>query len=89
MVARAIEFENAVAGPSFAGMLTVQIVLCPKTVEILGTEEQKRPLLPRSASGERLMAYSQSEPSGAANIASTTRQTDAMPAPDTPYSGEV
>ncbi len=62
--------ELAKASPSFAGMLTVQIVLCPKTVEILGTEEQKQRILPASASGERLMAYSQSEPSGAANVAS-------------------
>ncbi|MBV1687286.1 acyl-CoA dehydrogenase family protein [Novosphingobium sp. G106] len=60
--------EIAKASPSFAGMLTVQIVLCPRTVEILGTEEQKRRILPRAASGERLMAYSQSEPGGAANI---------------------
>jgi len=61
--------ELAKASPAFAGALTVQMVLCPRTVEILGTEEQKRRLLPASASGERLMAYSQSEPSGAANIA--------------------
>ena len=61
--------ELAKASPSFAGMLTVQMVLCPKAVEILGTEEQKQRLLPKSASGERLMAYSQSEPGGAANIA--------------------
>lgn len=62
--------EIAKASPAFAGMLTVQMVLCPKTVEILGTEEQKRRILPKAASGERLMAYSQSEPGGAANIAS-------------------
>lgn len=61
--------ELAKASPAFAGMWTVQAVLCPKTVEILGTEEQKQRLLPASASGERLMAYSQSEPGGAANIA--------------------
>ena len=61
--------ELAKASPAFAGALTVQMVLCPKTVEILGTEEQKRRMLPRSASGERMMAYSQSEPAGAANIA--------------------
>jgi alkylation response protein AidB-like acyl-CoA dehydrogenase len=61
--------EISKASPSFAGALTVQMVLCPATVEILGTEEQKRRLLPPSASGQRLMAYSQSEPSGAANIA--------------------
>lgn len=59
----------AKASPAFAGMLTVQMVLCPRTVEILGTEAQKRRILPKSASGERLMAYSQSEPAGAANIA--------------------
>ncbi len=62
--------EIAKASPAFAGALTVQMVLCPKTVEILGTEEQKQRLLPLSASGERLMAYSQSEPAGAANVAS-------------------
>jgi butyryl-CoA dehydrogenase len=61
--------QIAKASPAFAGALTVQMVLCPKTVEILGTEEQKRRILPRSASGERLIAYSQSEPAGAANIA--------------------
>jgi len=60
--------EIAKASPAFAGALTVQMVLCPKTVEILGTEEQKQRILPRSASGERVIAYSQSEPSGAANV---------------------
>ena len=60
--------ELAKASPSFAGMLTVQMVLCPKTVEILGTEAQKQRILPKNSSGERLMAYSQSEPGGAANI---------------------
>jgi len=60
--------EIAKASPAFAGALTVQMVLCPKTVEILGTEEQKRRILPRSVSGERVIAYSQSEPSGAANV---------------------
>lgn len=62
--------ELAKASPSFAGMLTVQMVLCPKTVEILGTEEQKQRILPKNSAGERLMAYSQSEPAGAANIGS-------------------
>jgi len=61
--------ELAKASPAFAGALTVQMVLCPRTVELLGSEEQKRRLLPASASGERLIAYSQSEPAGAANIA--------------------
>lgn len=61
--------ELAKASPSFAGMLTVQMVLCPKTVEILGTEEQKRRILPKNSTGESLMAYSQSEPAGAANVA--------------------
>ena len=62
--------ELAKASPAFAGMLTVQMVLCPKTVEILGTEEQKQRILPRNSTGERLLAYSQSEPAGAANIGS-------------------
>ncbi len=60
--------ELAKASPAFAGMLTVQMVLCPRTVEILGTEEQKQRILTRNSSGERLLAYSQSEPAGAANI---------------------
>jgi butyryl-CoA dehydrogenase len=60
--------ELAKASPAFAGMLTVQMVLCPKTVEILGTEEQRLRILTKNSSGERLMAYSQSEPAGAANI---------------------
>ncbi|WP_298692863.1 acyl-CoA dehydrogenase family protein [uncultured Sphingomonas sp.] len=59
--------EIAKASPAFAGALTVEMILCPMTVEILGTEEQKQRILPRSASGERVMAYSQSEPGGAAN----------------------
>lgn len=61
--------ELAKASPSFAGALTVQMLLCPATVMIMGTEEQKKRILPASARGERLMAYSQSEPSGAANVA--------------------
>lgn len=60
--------EIAKASPAFAGALTVQMVLCPKTVEILGTDEQKQRILPLSATGERVIAYSQSEPAGAANI---------------------
>jgi butyryl-CoA dehydrogenase len=61
--------ELAKASPAFAGALTVQMILCPKTVELLGTDEQKARILPLSASGERLMAYSQSEPAGAGNVA--------------------
>ena len=62
--------EIAKASPAFAGALTVQMVLSPRTVELLGTEAQKQRLLPPSASGERVIAYSQSEPAGAANVAS-------------------
>ena len=46
--------EIAKASPAFAGALTVQMVLCPKTVEILGTEEQKQRIaaaLPQAANG--------------------------------------
>lgn len=60
--------ELAKASPAFAGLLSVQMILCPGVVEILGTEEQKNRLLTRSANGERLMAFSQTEPSGAGNI---------------------
>jgi alkylation response protein AidB-like acyl-CoA dehydrogenase len=45
------------------------MILCPGTVAILGTPEQKKRLLTKSASGERLMAYSQTEPAGVGNIA--------------------
>lgn len=61
--------EIAKASPAFAGLLSVEMILCPETVRILGTEEQKRRLLPASVVGERVMAYSQTEPSGAANVA--------------------
>lgn len=62
--------ELSKASPALGGMLSVQIVLCPETIRILGTEEQKKRLLPASASGERLMAYSQTEPAGAMNVSS-------------------
>ena len=61
--------EIAKASPAFAGLLSVQMILCPETVNVLGTPEQKARLLPKSASGERLMAYSQTEPAGVGNIA--------------------
>jgi alkylation response protein AidB-like acyl-CoA dehydrogenase len=61
--------EIAKASPAFAGLLSVQMILCPETVSILGTPEQKQRLLPPSARGERLMAYSQTEPAGVGNIA--------------------
>ena len=61
--------EIGKASPSFAGLISVEMLLCPWTVETLGTEEQCRRILPKSATGERLMAYSQSEPMGAVNTA--------------------
>jgi alkylation response protein AidB-like acyl-CoA dehydrogenase len=60
--------EIAKASPAFAGLLSVQMILCPETVSILGTPEQKQRLLPPSARGERVMAYSQTEPAGVGNI---------------------
>lgn len=60
--------EIAKASPAFAGLLSVEMILCPGVVDILGTEEQKKRLLPASASGENVMAYSQTEPSGAGNV---------------------
>lgn len=71
--------EISKASPAFAGALTVQMILCPKTVELLGTEEQKQRILPRSASGERLIAYSQSEPAGAANVAGHLTRLEPQP----------
>lgn len=61
--------EIAKASPAFAGVLSVEMILCPETVRILGNEEQKRRLLPPPAAGTRVMAYSQTEPAGAANVA--------------------
>jgi butyryl-CoA dehydrogenase len=69
--------EIAKASPAFAGLLSVEMILCPGVVELLGNEEQKKRLLTPSASGERLMAFSQTEPSGAGNIeAHQTRLTE-------------
>ncbi len=61
--------EIAKASPAFAGLLSVQMLLCPHAVMHLGTEAQKRRILPRAASGERLLAWSQTEPAGAGNMA--------------------
>lgn len=61
--------EIAKASPAFAGLLSVEMILCPETVRILGNEAQKKRLLPSSATGDRVMAYSQTEPAGAANVA--------------------
>lgn len=60
--------EISKASPALGGLFAVQICLCPQTIMILGSAEQKRRILPLSASGERLMAYSQTEPAGAMNI---------------------
>jgi alkylation response protein AidB-like acyl-CoA dehydrogenase len=59
--------EIAKASPSFAGLISVEMILCPQVLLAVGSEEQKRRILPKTASGERLMAYSQTEPSGAGN----------------------
>ena len=56
--------EISKASPSLGGMLSVQIVLCPATLEMVGTEEQKQRFLVPSASGEKVMAWSSTEPSG-------------------------
>ena len=60
--------EIAKASPSLAGLLSVQIILCPGTINAIGNEEQKSRILPKSASGQRLIAYSQTEPCGASDI---------------------
>ena len=62
--------EIARSSPAVAGMLSVEMVLCPYIVEAIGNDEQCRRLLPASARGERLMAYSITEPAGAVNFAS-------------------
>lgn len=60
--------ELAKASPAFAGLVSVEMILCPEVLLAVGTEEQRRRILPGAASGERLLAYSQTEPSGAGNI---------------------
>ena len=60
--------EIAKESPAFAGLLNVEIVLCPRSIEVLGTEAQKQKYLVPSAKGERLLAWSMTEPSGAGNI---------------------
>jgi len=60
--------EIAKEAPGFAGLLNVEMVLCPRSVELLGTEAQKQKYLVPSAKGERLLAWSQTEPAGAGNI---------------------
>ena len=60
--------EIAKASPALAGLLSVQIGLCPSCISTLGTEAQKRKYLPDAASGKRLIAFSQTEPVGAINI---------------------
>lgn len=60
--------EIAKVSPAFAGLLSVQMLLCPHAVMYLGTEEQKQRILPGAASGERLLAWSQTEPAGAGNV---------------------
>src|ERR671936_1736657 len=42
--------EVAKASPAFAGLLSVQMILCPDTVLAIGSEAQKHRLLPASAS---------------------------------------
>ncbi|MGE0621249.1 MAG: acyl-CoA dehydrogenase family protein [Pseudomonadales bacterium] len=70
--------ELAKASPAFAGLLSVEMILCPGVVNLLGTDEQKQRLLVPSVTGERVMAYSQTEPAGAGNIlAHQTRLTRA------------
>ena len=60
--------EIAKASPALAGLLNVEIVLCPSTVNKLGTEEQKQRILTQSAAGDKLLAWSMSEPSGATDL---------------------
>ena len=59
--------ELAKASPALAGVVSVEMILCPEVILAVGNAEQKQRLLTKTASGERLMAYSQTEPSGAGN----------------------
>jgi butyryl-CoA dehydrogenase len=59
--------EIAQASPAYAALLSVEIVLCPAAIALAGTEEQKQRFLVPVAKGERVLAWSMTEPSGAAN----------------------
>lgn len=60
--------ELAKSSPAFAGLASVEMILCPLVILVAGNEEQKRRLLPKTANGKRLMALSQTEPAGSGNI---------------------
>lgn len=60
--------ELAKASPAFAGLLSVEMILCPGVIMKIGSKEQKERILPASARGARVMAYSQTEPAGAGNV---------------------
>jgi butyryl-CoA dehydrogenase len=59
--------EIARASPAYAGLLNVQIVLCPGALALRGTDEQKKRFLPGTAGGQKTFALSASEPAGARN----------------------
>jgi len=60
--------ELAKASPAYAGLLNVEAVLCPAAIALTGTEEQKRRYLIPVAKGERVLAWSQTEPAGSADV---------------------
>lgn len=60
--------EIAKASPSFSGLLSVQMILSVRSIIAMGTEEQKQRILPAAVTGERPIAWSQTEPAGAANL---------------------
>ena len=61
--------ELAKASPAYAALLSVEMVLCPASIALTGTPEQKQRYLVPVAKGERVLAWSMTEPSGAANTA--------------------
>jgi alkylation response protein AidB-like acyl-CoA dehydrogenase len=61
--------EIAKASPAYAGVLSVEMVLCPAAIALAGTEEQKQRILVPVARGETVLAWSMTEAAGGANIA--------------------
>ena len=59
--------EVARHSPSYAGVISVEIILCPGSIQAAGTEEQKQRWLPKSASGEATWAWASTEPAGGGN----------------------
>lgn len=60
--------EIARASPAYAGVISVEIILCPGSIAAAGTEAQKKKYLTASAGGESTFAWASTEAVGAGNV---------------------